>query len=98
MQPQPATVHDCMQPQPTVRLPPVGSGWVPVFFPVAQLDLEALISVAAAGLAASRLTQLQLELAKTQILEQPKPIAGDSRLQSTIVDCKPQPSYAATSV
>src|ERR1700678_1636725 len=57
-----------------------------------------LPSVAAAGLAASRLTQLQLELAKTKILEQPKPIAGDSRLQSTIVDCKPLPSYAATSV
>ena len=49
-------------------------------------------SVAAAGLAASRLTQLQLELAKTQIFDQPKLIAGDSQLQSTIVDCKPPPS------
>ena len=49
-------------------------------------------SVAVAGLAASRLTQLRLELAKTQISEQPKPIAGDSRLQSTIADCKPPPT------
>src|SRR5271163_859219 len=27
-----------------VRLPSVGSGWIPVFFPVAQPDLEALVS------------------------------------------------------
>ena len=42
-----------LQPQPyttvcnrllMVRLPSVGSGWVPVFFPVAQPDLEALVT------------------------------------------------------
>jgi len=52
------------------------------------------ISVATAGLAASWLTQLQLELAKTQIFEQPKPIAVDSQLQSTIVNCKPPPQLS----
>src|SRR5271155_5667624 len=38
-----ATGRNCTQPQPMVRLRSVGSGWVPVFFPVAQPDLEALV-------------------------------------------------------
>jgi hypothetical protein len=36
-----------MQPQPMVRLPTVGSGWVPVFFPVVQPDLQALLKIGA---------------------------------------------------
>ena len=46
------------------------------------------LSAGPTGLAASRLTQLQLQLAKTEIPEQPKPTAATSQLQSTTVDYK----------
>src|ERR1700678_2861885 len=90
-------VQSCMKLLRSSRFPEKRVGGL-ILSSFVSLELDGAIgnrraSVGAAGLAASRLTQLQLELAKTKIFEQPKPIAVDSQLQSTIVNCKPLPSY-----
>jgi hypothetical protein len=57
MQLQPATVHDCNQ----------WSGWVLVFFPVAQLDLEALSECSVISASATWTSSPRLANARTKM-------------------------------